>query len=313
MKNIKIALAGLGYFGNFHLINLLNTPFTVVGIYDVDLERAKQMGQKYGVKVYDGLDNLIDDTDALDITAPTVFHFELIKKALEKGKHVFVEKPMTSTLAEAEEILALTKEKGLMLQVGHIERFNPVMSVLEGLGEEIIKIEANRMSIYNPRGTDVSVVFDLMIHDIDLVLSMVDDRIKDIRARGFRKYSDNLDYATAHIEFENGVAAQLNASILHPRTERTLNIWTKNYYIELDLAGKEAGIYKYLERPQSGNDIFEYKKNIKKGASNSILDELNQFYLSISGNKKPVVDVEAGYKAVMLAEKIENIITDENK
>jgi len=313
MKKIKIGLAGLGYFGNFHLNNLLETPFIVKGIYDVDPARARYMGEKYGVTVYDDLDKLINEVDALDITAPTIYHFELIKKAVEKGRHVFVEKPMTSTLKEAEEIVALVKHKGVKLQVGHIERFNPVIAVLEGLEDEIIKIEANRMSIYNPRGTDVSVVFDLMIHDIDLVLNMVNAGIKDIRALGFDKYSDNPDFATAWVQFDNGVSAHLNASILHPFTERTMKIWTKTKYIELDLAAKDAMIYEYMENPDENNDIFGNKKNIKKAASNSILDELNQFYLSIAENTKPVVDVEAGYKAIELAEKIENIIQNNNE
>ena len=239
MNDIKIGLFGTGYFGNFHLNNLLNTPFKVIGFFDADENRASEISDKYNVKSYTDPTKLMIDCDAIDITTPTSSHFQLIKKALSLGKHVFVEKPMTVDTAQAEEILKLVKKSNLKLQVGHIERYNPVTQDLGLENDKIIHMEANRLSTYNPRGTDVSVIFDLMIHDIDIVLHFIKDEIDSINASGINKYGNNLEFATANILFKNGTTASLTSSIIHPYLERTMKIWTDKRYIELDLATKK--------------------------------------------------------------------------
>jgi len=308
MKDIKIGLFGAGYFGNFHLNNLINTKFNVIGFFDADEKRALEIEKKYNVKRYTDPTKLILDADAIDITTPTTSHYQLIKKALTLGKHVFVEKPMTTNAEQANEIHELVKKTGLKLQVGHIERYNPTILDLDLSNDKIIHIEANRLSTYNPRGTDVSVIFDLMIHDIDLVLHLANSEVNSINASGLSKFGSNLEFASANIKFKNGTTATLNASIIHPFMERKMKIWTNKRYIDLDLAEKTISYYNYLETPEKDNNIIKGNQLIKKEPNNSILDELNGFYNSIFKSIDTTVNVVDGFNAVSLAEKILNLI-----
>ncbi len=311
MKKINIGLIGLGYFGSFHLNNILNTKFNLTGFYDSDEQKALEIEKKTGIKKYNDPETLINEVDAIDITTPTVYHYDLIKKAILAGKHVFVEKPMTSNSDQALDILRLLKKANIKLQVGHIERFNPAVDIEELKKENIIKIEANRLSTYNPRGTDVSVIFDLMIHDIDLILAIMGEKIKSIEASGLIKYGKNLEFGNASLIFEQGNMAVLNSSIIHPYMERKLKIWTVRGYYELDLAKKEINKYFYSLKPDKENNIFAENIFEKKDANNSILDELNEFYYSIIENKPTKVNALDGYRAVKLAEDILNKIKTE--
>ncbi len=304
MNDIKIGLFGAGYFGNFHLNNLLNTPFDVIGFFDADEKRSAEIEKTYNVKSYSDPTKLMLDCDAIDITTPTSSHFQLIKKALSLGKHVFVEKPMTFDTTQAKEILQLVSGTNLKLQVGHIERYNPVTQDLGLENETIIHIEANRLSTYNPRGTDVSVIFDLMIHDIDLILYFIKGKVATINASGINKYGTNLEFATTNILFENGTTASLTSSIIHPYLERTMKIWTDRRFIELDLATKKIKIIEYLDSPKKDNKIIDNEIILKKDTNNSIFDELNGFYYSIVNNTKTRVSVKDGYDTVKLAEDI---------
>ncbi len=304
MDKIKIGLFGAGYFGNFHLNNLLKSPFEVIGFFDADEKRAAEIAKTYGVKSYSDPTLLMLDCDAIDITTPTSSHFRLIKKALSLGKHVFVEKPMTVNVVEAKEIMDILNKTNLKLQVGHIERYNPATQDLGLEDDKIIHIEANRLSTYNPRGTDVSVVFDLMIHDIDLVLHFIRNEVKTINASGLKKYGNNLEFASANILFDNGTTAALTSSIIHPYMERKMKIWTEKRYIELDLSTKKVKITGYLNKPEKENKIIENEIILKKDTNNSIFDELNGFYYSILNNTRPRVNVQDGFVAVKLAEDI---------
>ena len=304
MNDIKIGLFGTGYFGNFHLNNLLNTPFKLIGFFDADENRAREISNKYNVKSYPDPTKLMIECDAIDITTPTSSHFQLIKKALSLGKHVFVEKPMTVDTSQAEEILNVLENTNLKLQVGHIERYNPVTQDLGLENDKIIHVEANRLSTYNPRGTDVSVIFDLMIHDIDLVLHFIKDDIESINASGINKYGNNLEFATANILFKNGTTASLTSSIIHPYLERTMKIWTDKKYIELDLATKKIKTIEYLDKAQKDNQIIKNEIILKKDTNNSIFDELNGFYYSIANNTETRVNVKDGFDTVKLAEDI---------
>lgn len=308
MNNIKIGLFGAGYFGNFHLNNLLKTPFEVIGFFDADEERAKEIELKYDVKRYLDPTKLIIDSDALDITTPTTSHYKLIKKALSFGKHVFVEKPMTTNIKEAKEILEIQKKSNCKLQVGHIERYNPIINELDLGNKKIINIEANRLFPYNPRGTDVSVVFDLMIHDIDLVLNMIKSDIQSINASGYCKYGNNIEFSSANIKFKNGSTATLNSSILHPFAQRNMKVWTADNYYELDLTERQANVYNYLSKPDSDTNIIGSNDLIKKDPNNSILEELNGFYNSIVNDTETRVPAKDGFKAVEVAETIMNLI-----
>jgi predicted dehydrogenase len=308
MQDIKMGLFGVGYFGSFHLNNLLKTQFNVIGFFDSDNHKSDMISEKFGVEKYSDPDKLLEDCDAIDITTPTTYHFEILKKAISKGKHVFVEKPMTLNLYEAEKIKDLALKSGCILQVGHIERYNPVIANLDINSSEIICIEANRFSIYNPRGTDVSVVFDLMIHDIDLVLYLLGDNITDIMASGYTKFGNNLEFASATLCFQNGSKATLNSSIVHPYLERNMKIWTRDKYYELDLGKKNTEVYWYLSSPDHKMNIMSKKESREYATTNSILEELNDFYDSISKGTAPRVNVTDGYNAVKLAELIQNKI-----
>lgn len=304
VKEIKIGLFGVGYFGNFHLSNLLKTGFNVIGFYDPDNLRSDLISEKFGIEKYEDPEKLIEDSDAIDITTPTTYHYALIKKAIDLEKHVFVEKPMTLNSDEALKIKNLVEKSKTILQVGHIERYNPVIENLDLFGSEIVNLEVNRFSTYNPRGTDVSVVFDLMIHDIDLVLYLMGNKIKNIDACGYKKFGSALEFASASLLFENGSKATMNASIIHPYLERKMKLWTKEKYYELDLGKKHKDIYSYKVNPDNNMDILSGKETQEFATSNSILDELNEFYECIADNTLPRVTVEDGYNSVRLAEKI---------
>jgi predicted dehydrogenase len=304
MKEIKIGLFGVGYFGNFHLNNLLKTRFNVVGFYDSDNQRSDLISEKFGIEKYEDPEKLIEDSDAIDITTPTTYHFSFLKKAIELKKHVFVEKPMTFNSEEAMEIQKMVENSKTILQVGHIERYNPVIENMDLYGSEIVNMEINRFSTYNPRGTDVSVVFDLMIHDIDLVLHLMGNNIKNINACGYNKFGTSLEFASASLLFENGSKATLNASIIHPYLERKMKLWTREKYYELDLGKKHKDIYSYKVNPDNNMNILAGKESQEFATTNSILDELNEFYECIANNTLPRVTVTDGYNSIRLAERI---------
>ena len=304
MKDIKIGLFGVGYFGNFHLNNLLKTRFNVIGVYDSDIQRSNLISEKFGLKKFTDPEELIIESDAIDITTPTTHHFSLLKKAIELGKHIFVEKPMTFDSNEADEIKKMIENSNSILQVGHIERYNPVIENLVISRSDIINIEVNRYSTYNPRGTDVSVVFDLMIHDIDLVLHLMGNSITNIEACGYRRYGTALEFASASLQFDNGARVTLNASIIHPYLERKMKIWTTDKYYELDLGKKHTDIYTYKLNLDNNVNIIAGKETREYVTNNSIFDELNEFYENILNNSLPRVSVIDGFNAINLAESI---------
>lgn len=304
MKEIKIGLFGVGYFGNFHLNNLLKTRFNVIGFYDSDNQRSDMISEKFGIEKYYHPEKLIEDCDAIDITTPTTYHYSFLKKAIELKKHIFVEKPMTYDSEEALEIKKMVESSKTILQVGHIERYNPVIENLNLYGSEIVNMETNRFSTYNPRGTDVSVVFDLMIHDIDLVLHLMGNNIKNIDACGYSKFGPTLEFASASLLFENGSRATLNASIIHPYLERKMKLWTREKYYELDLGKKHKDIYSYKVNPDINMNILSGKESQEFATTNSILDELNEFYECIANNTLPRVTATDGYNSIRLAEMI---------
>lgn len=308
MDKIKLGLIGVGYFGKFHLLNIFNTPFHFVGIHDADLIKSDEIAKKYNIKNYINSDQLIKDCDALVVAAPTINHYQLLINSISSGKHVFVEKPMCANLAEAEQIKNLAEKSKIILQVGHIERFNPVFSELQLKKTEIINLEMNRFASYNPRGTDVSVIFDLMIHDIDLALNLIGNDINEIFACGQSKLSNKFDFASATLRFNNGNCATMNSSIIHPYPQRLMKIWTEKQYIELDLGKKSKKIYTYAKSPDSNFNIFEEIEEKTYPTSNSILDELNSFYDSIISGTGSKVTVQHGYEAIKIADIISNKI-----
>ena len=316
---LKIGLLGAGHLGKIHLkcIQMVE-QYELIGFFDPDDQNAKIAEETYGVKRWMDLDGLLEAVDVIDIVTPTITHFELAKKAIRKGKHVFIEKPLTHTLGEAKSLLKLSREAGVKIQVGHVERFNPAFLALEGTSLNPMFIEAHRLALFNPRGTDVSVILDLMIHDLDLVLSLVDSEVKFISASGVAVVSNTPDISNARIEFENGAVANLTASRISMKQMRKLRLFQRDAYISLDFLEKNAQVIRLYDKDAANvpnlDNLMELETN--NGTKlihmempdiesvNSIRMELETFALSILDDNDPIVSIEDGYKALEVAHQI---------
>ena len=311
---LNVGVLGAGHLGKIHL-RLLNESkkYNLVGFYDPDVINGKKVEAEFGYTFFDNINKLIDAVDVVDIVTPTLSHFECAKKAMEKGKHVFIEKPMTNTLQEAEELLLLEKKHQVKGQVGHVERFNPAfMAVKENINNPMF-IETHRLAEFNPRGTDVPVVLDLMIHDIDAILSVVQSEVKQINASGVSVISNSPDIANARIEFENGCVANLTASRISLKNMRKSRFFQKDAYIAVDFLEKKVEVVKMKDAPEKPGDfdmILQNAEGIKKqiyfenpdiATNNAILDELETFADAINNNTVPVVSLEQGTRALKVA------------
>lgn len=260
MGKIKIGVVGTGHLGKFHIKMLKQIDnCEVVGVFDVKLDVAKQAGSELNVKTFDTLDELLSEIEAVSIAAVTGAHYELAKNCLLKGLHVFLEKPITAGIPEAEEIVKIAAEKKLKLQVGHIERFNPALISLEKYIIEPMFIQTDRLAQFNPRGTDVAVVLDLMIHDIDIILSLIKSNVQDIQASGVAIVSNNIDIANARIEFENGAVANVTSSRISQKKMRKMRIFQRDNYIALDFITGVSEVYRLIpveEKLNSGYISF---------------------------------------------------------
>lgn len=317
---LKIGVLGVGHLGKIHLkcIELAKETFDLVGFYDPDDQSAAKAIEQYGVKRFTQLEDLLDAVDVVDIVTPTTTHFELASKVIAAGKHLFIEKPLTHTIEEAEQLVEMRRQREVKVQVGHVERFNPALLALEDAVINPMFIEAHRLAVFNPRGTDVSVVLDLMIHDIDIVLSLVDSEVEKVSASGVAVVSDTIDIANARIEFKNGCVANLTASRISLKQMRKVRLFQKDAYISLDFFQKEAQVVRMYEQgasnlPESDN-LLELHTN--KGVKlihldnpaiepvNSIKMELETFAESINNDSLPKVSIEDGYRALKLAYEI---------
>ena len=311
---LNVGVLGAGHLGKIHL-RLLNESkkYNLVGFYDPDVMNGEKVAAEFGYTFYDNINKLIDEVDVIDIVTPTLSHFECAKKAMEKGKHVFIEKPITNTLQEAEELLILEKKYNVKGQVGHVERFNPAfMAVKDNINSPMF-IETHRLAEFNPRGTDVPVVLDLMIHDIDAILSVVSSEVKQITASGVSVISNSPDIANARIEFENGCVANLTASRISLKNMRKSRFFQRDAYISVDFLEKKVEVVKMKDAPEQPGDfdiILQNAEGVKKQiyfenpdipTNNAILDELETFADAINQNTIPVVTLEQGTKALRVA------------
>ncbi len=246
MKNkIKVGIIGVGHMGQYHVNVAVSIPkLDLIGIYDVDQNRLQEISQKFLVTSYSNLDDLIQDSEALIIAVPTKFHYYIGKKCLEAGKHILLEKPITETVEQAKELIELANQKGLILQVGHVERFNGAILEIKKIIEKPFLIETKRLSPFNPRIQDVGVVLDLMIHDLDIVLNLIPSPIKSINARGIRVFSNFEDIAIATIQFESGTLANLLASRATQNKIRTLTITQEKSYVVLNFTTQDIDIHR---------------------------------------------------------------------
>ncbi len=253
---LKVGVLGAGHLGKIHL-RLLNESkkYNLVGFFDPDEINGKKVAEEFGYTYFENMNQLIDSVDVIDIVTPTLSHFECAKKAIEKGKHVFLEKPITNTLVEAEELLNLEKKHKIKGQVGHVERFNPAFTAVKHGIKNPMFIESHRLAEFNPRGTDVPVVLDLMIHDIDAILSVVDSPVKQINASGVSVISKSPDIANARIEFENGCVANLTASRISLKNMRKSRFFQKDAYISVDFLEKKVEVVKMKDAPEIVGDF----------------------------------------------------------
>ncbi len=318
---IKIGVLGAGHLGKIHLKCIQASEYLeLVGFYDPDLDNAQKVAASFGTQAFESAEALINAVEAVDIVTPTVLHFDLAQQAARKGKHIFIEKPLTHTVAEAEELIKITTENNVKVQVGHVERFNPAFLSLDTTPISPMFVEAHRLATFNPRGTDVSVVLDLMIHDIDLILHLVDSEVKSIHASGVAVVSETPDIANARIEFENGCVANLTASRMSLKQMRKIRFFQRDAYISLDFLEKNAQIIRLLDKNTEGGNLMELQT--VRGTKfidiqmpepmnvNAIQMELETFAECIRDNKTPRVTIEDGYKALKIAHRIIEEIGD---
>lgn len=314
---LKAGVIGAGHLGKIHLRLLQqSSQYELVGFYDDSNEVAAGVEKEFGYKRFDTIDDLINAVEMVDVVTPTVSHFDIAKKVITAGRHLFIEKPITSTFPEAEELISLAKRHQVKGQVGHVERFNPAFTAIKDKIGIPMFIEAHRLAEFNPRGTDVPVVLDLMIHDIDVILSVVDSKIKNINASGVSVISDTPDIANARIEFENGCVANLTASRISLKNMRKARFFQRDAYISVDFLERKCEVVKMKDAPEDPDDfamILQNAEGIKKQiyfdnprveANNAILDELESFADAITKNTTPVVDLEQGARALKVANRI---------
>lgn len=312
---LKIGVFGVGHLGKFHLNNWKNIAgIELTGFYDPNDAIASEVTAKYGLKRYEDPESLLALIDAADIAAPTTFHFELCRLALRKGKHVFVEKPMADTMAQAKEIVELVKESNAKFQVGHVERFNPAFLTLTGTKLNPMFIEVHRLAQFNPRGTEVSVILDLMIHDIDIILHIVKSNVKNVSASGVAVMTETPDIANVRIEFNNGCVANLTSSRISMKKMRKMRLFQKDAYIGIDFLEKKTEIIKL--KGDGDEELFSFDIETQQGTKtlaidnpairdvNAIEAELTAFRDAIVLNQRPLVNEIDGFGAMELAHEI---------
>lgn len=311
---LKAGVVGAGHLGKIHLRLLQQSDqYELMGFYDADADTRKKINEEFGYQAFETIEQLIEACDMVDVVTPTVYHFETAKKVITSGKHLFIEKPITQTVEEAEELIKLANEHKVKGQVGHVERFNPAFMAVNQLISNPMFIESHRLAEFNPRGTDVSVVLDLMIHDIDAILSVVKSKVKNIHASGVSVISETPDIANARIEFENGCVANLTASRISLKNMRKSRFFQRDAYISVDFLEKKCEVVRMKDAPETPGEfdmILQNAEGIKKqiyfenpkvDANNAILDELNTFADAINNNTTPMVTLEQGTEALRVA------------
>jgi predicted dehydrogenase len=327
MDMLKVGVFGVGHLGKFHLNNWKEIPGAeLVGFYDPDDANANEVFQNYKLKRFEDAGELLNEIDAADIVAPTDHHFHLCENAIKKGKHVFVEKPLAQTMEEAHALVKLVKESNVKLQVGHVERFNPAFLAVKDLKLNPMFIEVHRLAQFNPRGTEVSVILDLMIHDIDIILSIVKSDVKNIYASGVGVMTETPDIANVRIEFNNGCVANLTSSRISMKKMRKIRIFQKDAYIGIDFLNKKSEIIKLKDEEIDNENVFTFDIETLHGKKtiaisnpqipevNAIKKELEEFKNAIEKNTRTIVSEIDGLMAMDVAHQIlqkigNNVIT----
>jgi predicted dehydrogenase len=295
MEKVKVGIIGVGYLGTQHarILSYLERA-ELIGVADIDFKKAMVIGNRHGVKYYDNYENMLDEVDAGIVATPTSEHFAISMKLLKEGKSVLVEKPITETVEQAEELVSVANKKGIILQIGHLERFNPAVEALENLISEPKFIEVQRLGSFSARSLDIDVVLDLMIHDLDIIMALIKDEVKVIRSSGIHVLSDKIDIANARLEFTSGCIATLTASRVHQGKVRKLRIFEPTSYYSIDYIDQEVKVF-----PLNGRQTDIKTLKIKK--EEPLKKELQNFFRCIIDGKKRKVTGEEGLRALKLA------------
>ena len=304
-KKLNIGVIGIGYLGKYHLQKFINNKqCDTKWVVDTNLDNIDLNGHD-SIQKSSNYKEILNDIDAISLVTPTKMHFKIAKFFLENKKHVLIEKPMTETVAQAKKLVDLAKKNKVILQVGHLERFNPVMTRLTKEISDPLFIEVHRLAKFNPRSTDVNVIFDLMIHDIDIVTTLMKKNIKNVSAFGKKIITTSTDIANVRLEFSGGSVANLTASRISQKNERKIRVFEKDKYYSVDFMN--SNIKKYIKNSKASKELFSFKE-FKYDKTDALKDEINNFILSCLGKEKPLVDGKQGKAAVETATLISKLL-----
>jgi predicted dehydrogenase len=299
---VRVAVVGAGYLGRFHAEKYAGMPdVDLVAVVDINGAAAVEVAEKFQTRSFTRHQDIFDKTDAVSVVTPTLFHYDIARDFLKHGIDVLIEKPMTETLSQADELIGLAQDGNRILQVGHLERFNPAVVALEGIVTTPVFIESHRLSTYKPRGTDVSVVLDLMIHDIDLILNFVNAELTEIRATGIPVISAHGDIANARLEFANGCIANVTASRISMKNERKLRLFQKDAYISIDFANRNITVVRRGGNSSKGIIPGMEIENLSFAHGDALESELSAFVRSVRTRATPTVSGHAGRAALKTA------------
>ena len=325
IKKINIGVIGVGHLGEHHVKHLKSiNNFKLIGIYDIDEKRAISIGKKYHVPLYKNIDELIEASDAISLVTPTETHFDIAYSCIKAKKHIFIEKPIAKSVNDAEKLIQLGIKRKVIIQVGHIERFNPALIPLNNYKLKPKYIEIQRLAPYNIRGTDVPVVLDKMIHDLDILLFLVNSDIEKVYANGISILTDSIDIANSRIRFKNGTIANVTSSRVAQGDVRKIKIFQQDLYVTIDLLIGLTEVYRVIDKKEKNiNSIqdvdFDYrgkKKHIiyekpELLSFDALKAELENFSESIYGDSTPMVDGVAAKNALELAITIDQLIRED--
>ena len=320
MEQLRIGVIGVGHLGSLHAKMLAeSTDARLAGVYDLDRDKGNRIAAEFKSVLFDDVDALIASCDAVTIATPTTTHAEVATKAITQGRHVFIEKPITHSVDEANALCCLAARQGVMIQVGHIERFNPAILALEKYEIKPMFVESHRLAQFNPRGTDVAVVLDLMIHDIDIILSFVRSPVARVDANGVAVVSDSVDIANARLQFENGCIANVTASRISQRRMRKMRLFQRNAYISIDFSEGQSEVFRLIgedEEPHAKGTLMlgelgsgKHKRRIvyeqpEVKEVNALKYEIGLFARAIRERTQPLVSGEDGKRALEVAQTI---------